>query len=908
VARLWSSGFELQTVGSAGGGSVGEWETTVGSPSINTTTKRTGAASLRCNPTAASAYLRHSLMTGTTTSAHVYLRAYVYIATLPSANTMLMGWIDTSPFGYGVRLRTDGKLAIGGTNSVLIGTASTITLSTGQWYRIELDYDDGTDLATCYVDGVSACTLSGADTFGGTQAMFGLFDSCTADVYFDDIAVNDNSGSVQNGLPGAGSIVHLKPNAAGDNSGFATAVGGTAGAANNYTRVSETTPDDLTTYNNTTVTGTTTIDDFNVDSSASAGIGSSDTVTLVQVGQRMGSNAATTASIVTRIKGQASGTTTESASLPVNVNGFRTHALASPYTYKLTAYTNPQTSTAWTPTTLDSMQIGYRGNVAQTTSRRISTIWALVEFVPSSNDHPVTGTGGMTLDATATNTTDRTKTSSGGMSLDASATKTTDRTVAATAQMTLSTSETHSNSLNDRTVTGTGEMTLSASAASSTNRTVASRAEMTLTARASSTSGDGANYVWSPDLHPTGPTDLEITIQARRDDDWRPAGDQILISKQGNTDGKRSWFVYVDADGGGDPALAGRPVLAWTPTGNQVDQIEARSTARPPVDPLGTVTLRVFLDTNNGAGGWSVTFETQDQNGNWIQLGNVISGTPTTSIYHPASVEDYEIGAREDGTQGHFKGRVYYAQIRDGRSGAILASPDFTIWPSGTQGFYDGVGQFWTVSSAARIVSSQQLTTVAIVGPLETGECTSYVDWSVPRTGIGSSCDYHPDPCCSYYEVRTVARQDGSLLVSDWVQMEGSDVCLTWDLNEHLIRSQNFGDPVWTGVGGLFNWDRDRPFTYAQGVSGGQFITSAPPGGRNLHLSAAVDSVDHLASLQMMLSRPLVLVSPSDADEVWAAPVASSIRVVKIGHITQVTADFIATGPQPQAQHADVGV
>jgi hypothetical protein len=68
-----------------------------------------------------------------------------------------------------------------------------------------------------------------------------------------------------------------------------------------------------------------------------------------------------------------------------------------------------------------------------------------------------------------------------------------------------------------------------------------------------------------------------------------------------------------------------------------------------------------------------------------------------------------------------------------------------------------------------------------------------------------------------------------------------------------------------------------------------------------------VESEAELAQLQAVLARPLVLVSPSDAAEVWAAPVASSVKVIKVGRVRQVTADFIATGPQPSPQLADVG-
>jgi hypothetical protein len=196
--------------------------------------------------------------------------------------------------------------------------------------------------------------------------------------------------------------------------------------------------------------------------------------------------------------------------------------------------------------------------------------------------------------------------------------------------------------------------------------------------------------------------------------------------------------------------------------------------------------------------------------------------------------------------------------------------------------------------------------TVAILGPLATDECATYTDYSFPRTGVGATCTHDPEPCCSYYRARTLGRVDGQLLVSTWSD-EQDPVCLTWDEDYHLIRTEGPDGPMWSQVGGLITWDRDRPFTVATGVMGSRFVTSAPPGGRNVQMVAAVESEADLVQLKAVLARPLVLISPSDIPEVWAAPVASSVRVVKIGRIRQVTADFIATGPQPSPQLADVG-
>lgn len=131
--------------------------------------------------------------------------------------------------------------------------------------------------------------------------------------------------------------------------------------------------------------------------------------------------------------------------------------------------------------------------------------------------------------------------------------------------------------------------------------------------------------------------------------------------------------------------------------------------------------------------------------------------------------------------------------------------------------------------------------------------------------------------------------------------------CLEWSDDEHLIRTTGPAGPMYAPVIGKFEWDVSRPFTSATGVNGARFVTSAEPGGRNLHMVAAVESEEALAALRTVLGRPLVLISPSDSSEVWAAPVAESVRVVKVGRIRQIMADFIAVGPEPGPQMADVG-
>lgn len=131
-------------------------------------------------------------------------------------------------------------------------------------------------------------------------------------------------------------------------------------------------------------------------------------------------------------------------------------------------------------------------------------------------------------------------------------------------------------------------------------------------------------------------------------------------------------------------------------------------------------------------------------------------------------------------------------------------------------------------------------------------------------------------------------------------------VCFSWPENEHLLRTEGPDGPIWAPVRGLFAWDVSRPLTATTGVNGGRFLTGAEPGARNHTMTAGVESEEELNALLAVLKRPLVLISPSDSAEVWGAPIAASVSVVKVGRIRQVTADFIGTGPQPGPQVADI--
>jgi hypothetical protein len=823
----------------------------------------------------------------------------------------------------------------------------------------------------------------------------------------------------------------------------------------------------------------------------------------------------------------------------------------------------------------------------------------------------------------------------------------------------------------------------------------------------------------------TAPVDLEVVMKVGRDDGWLPSQEETLASHYLTTGDQRAWRLSLGE--------TGYLEFGWSEDGTSALEF-ATATDKVPVDPYGNAWVRLRFLADSGGAALTEFATREDEDSPWVAVGEAIVGSGPRPLF--ASTADYIVGAYMAATPlNRWTGRVYSAEIRSAPDGQLMLNPVFTNHLSGTTEFEDGQGNLWTVHSPASIYSPTSTVSVAMLGPLASDECASYVDFTLPRSGVGLTCDHAPEPCCSYYRARTIGREDGDLRISDWsdtydpgipsgiiVMWPGTDAsvpegwerttaldgrypkgvpddttqpgttggaathshttpghthdtshlhtvtgatsaatgtfassdgavgttvalnththtrpstnsatvvsgsaspgtntasndparaevifmesdgsplglpdgalaltldvalsgwadsslgntggrfikgapaagdggttagssvashthdidahghtgtshghtsnptnsfasnrsvfagpttgmwatshthpitvgsatsaalnsgsggtsgasgqlnppfrqlrlqenisggvslpvgliclwrgslgsipdnwelcdgtdgkpdmfglyprattdgptvgatggsldphthtspnhnhttaghahtetigsaaaptaalsntagvtivtgththtggntdsttptvaqstsgtlssttteppfeevafiqmtsepgpppdptafCLTWDDGEHLIRTTGPDGPMWAPIKGKFEWDVNRPFTAATGVNGARFVTSAPPGGRNLAMSAAVESEEELAELRRVLARPLVLISPSDANEVWAAPVQESVRIIKVGRIRQVTAKFIGTGPEPAPQLADVGV
>ena len=402
AARRWSSGFELQSA-TAGF----EIDTINGTGvTIDTTTKRSGSASMRIQRSGGAGTTDVSVFLPSAVT-QLWQRMYLNIATAPSAATGILEADNNSVLTFcGITLNTNRTLQLyynqdvaGAATKTNIGSAST-ALSTGTWYRVEL-YSNSTNGGGCIakLDGqVIGAQMGITDfyppmgtsittTYWGIDAgEWGAPYTANADLYFDDMAINDNTGTRETSWAGPGKIVYLRPNAAGDSNQW-THDDNTAAGATNYTELTETTPDDATSYLKRVNTGTLT-DDYNVTDSSTAGIASTDVIKLVQVGARIGATSATATDrgAILRIKSQASGTVDTTGTIDWSINGWANNSDDTSNLYDLTSYSDPQdAATRWTSTKLDSMQIGFQNATSSTNEIRVSALWALVEYNSYSN-------------------------------------------------------------------------------------------------------------------------------------------------------------------------------------------------------------------------------------------------------------------------------------------------------------------------------------------------------------------------------------------------------------------------------------------------------------------------------------------------------------------------------------------
>lgn len=202
---------------------------------------------------------------------------------------------------------------------------------------------------------------------------------------------------------------------------------------------------------------------------------------------------------------------------------------------------------------------------------------------------------------------------------------------------------------------------------------------------------NGSTGISTPDtavLDITG--DIDIRLEARLDN-WTSDGSVELTGKGAITGNQRSWLLMLR-----DRKLH----FEWSTAGTAT--LQADSTMVLPIGGERTA-VRVTLDVNNGAGGWTATFYTAPSiTGTWTQLGDPVTGSGVTSIFNSTAPVRVGDGWTDVGFQSA-SGDVYAFELRNGIAGSVVANPNVRLQTPGAASFADGAGRTWTVDSGSVI-------------------------------------------------------------------------------------------------------------------------------------------------------------------------------------------------------------
>ena len=242
MSRIWMTGLEPN--------STDVFDIKQGSPTITSTTPRTGTYCFQTPGTTLQAY---GAVVLTPLRAEVFVRVYAKTVTNTPNAALVWFRLQDSNGVILLAITETGQVWLGNvTVGVDKGNCGTLTTSY-QMYEIRLQVDNVVGLLDVRVDGVSVVSDSGIDTRVGAvdNILYVTVGAATPgpthDVMrFDDIAINNTLGVVSNSWPGPGAILALDPDADGAVLQYTPLGGGNhydkVNAANDATYVHDDTP------------------------------------------------------------------------------------------------------------------------------------------------------------------------------------------------------------------------------------------------------------------------------------------------------------------------------------------------------------------------------------------------------------------------------------------------------------------------------------------------------------------------------------------------------------------------------------------------------------------------------------------------------------------------------------------
>ena len=230
MTRVWSEGFEMKDM-------VGYAQTYCYADG----TPRSGAASMRC----LGGFLTTASLTKNITAVS---ELYFRFATHMGGRETTLYFINGGTTLCTIVITRNNLISISCNGLTDTGTH---TILAGYWYLIEvhIKIDNTVGVVEVKVDGLDDCDVSG-DTEGAASTITSLYLTTAYSSaapggtnYFDDIALNDTAGGVDDSWCGDGRIIVIKPN--GDT---ATLDLTPSAAVGHYTLVDEVPADGDTTY------------------------------------------------------------------------------------------------------------------------------------------------------------------------------------------------------------------------------------------------------------------------------------------------------------------------------------------------------------------------------------------------------------------------------------------------------------------------------------------------------------------------------------------------------------------------------------------------------------------------------------------------------------------------------------
>lgn len=197
------------------------------------------------------------------------------------------------------------------------------------------------------------------------------------------------------------------------------------------------------------------------------------------------------------------------------------------------------------------------------------------------------------------------------------------------------------------------------------------------------------NYAETPDspaVSITGDIDIRIRLAMT---DWTPAGVQVLLMKSATNNNSFRTFISTN----------GRPRFDYSVDG--VNFVILNATAAPSVADGAALGIRISVDVNDGAGNHVVKFWTSTDfgpanPGTWTQLGSTVTNAGTISLFDGTA--PLRLGDRDN----PLAGKVYYAELRNGIDGPVVArfDPAGDADPGDTSFTSSQTGEVWTIFSS----------------------------------------------------------------------------------------------------------------------------------------------------------------------------------------------------------------